>query len=270
MLNTLILVDQSGVILLRGNHTQHQQTGQSGRKIRSGRWLIVYTFAAVAAFGWLLWQSGVAGAIYQTMSRTAQGSKALIALDAGHGGFDPGKVGSAGTEEKGVNLAITLKLKKILERSGYSVILTRDSDTALCTGEESNKKMTDLKARVDRIEQSGCALAVSIHQNSYSAGTSGAQVFYYAPSGSSQESEQKRLAGILQNTIRDRIGDGNRRVEKGNSSYYMLKNISCPFVIVECGFLSNPTEEALLASEEYQEKMAQAIAEGIEAYLYRL
>lgn len=231
--------------------------------------MLIYAIAALVSFGWLFWQSGAADAIYQTMSRTASGSKAVITLDAGHGGFDPGKVGCAGSKEKDINLAITLKLKKILERSGYTVVLTRDTDTALCTGEESNKKMTDLKARVDCIEQSGCALAVSIHQNSYSAGTSGAQVFYYAPAGGSQESEQKRFAGILQNTIRDRIGDGNRRVEKGNSSYYMLKNISCPFVIVECGFLSNPSEEALLNDESYQTQMAQAVAEGIEEYLYQ-
>lgn len=107
-------------------------------------------------------------------------------------------------------------------------------------------------------------MAVSIHQNSFSAGTSGAQVFYYT--GSEQG---KKLAGILQQTVKEIIGDGNRRVEKANSGYYMLKKITCPFAIVECGFLSNPTEESLLRDEKYQQKMAKGICEGIENFLYK-
>lgn len=199
---------------------------------------------------------------------TKKGSKELIVLDAGHGGFDPGKVGTAGTEEKDINLAIAKKAKKILEDSGYTVIMTREEDVALCTGNEKNKKMTDLRERVSIIEKADPAVAVSIHQNSFSAGTKGAQVFYYSTSGN-EETEGKKLAGILQNTIRDVVGDDNKRVEKGNGSYYMLKNITCPFAIVECGFLSNPAEEALLCEENYQQKMAEGICEGIENFLYK-
>ncbi len=194
---------------------------------------------------------------------TGKNTKELIVVDAGHGGFDPGKVGVAGTLEKDVNLSIAKKLKKVLEDSGYQVVMTREEDQALCHEAASGKKLSDLKSRVSIIDESAPAVAVSIHQNSYSAGTKGAQVFYYDKSD-----EGHRLAAALQNAIRDKIGDGNRRVEKGNSSYYMLKKTQSIFAIIECGFLSNPEEEKLLLNEEYQQKMAEGIAEGIENFLY--
>ena len=130
-------------------------------------------------------------------------------------------------------------------------------------GDDGKKKVEDLNARLAVIDKEKPELTVSIHQNSYSAGTKGAQVFYYSGS-----EEGKRLANVLQETIKEEMGDGNHRVEKANDSYYMLKKSSGPFVIIECGFLSNPEEEKLLISEEYQQKMAKAVAEGIEKFLY--
>jgi N-acetylmuramoyl-L-alanine amidase len=226
------------------------------------------------------------------LNHTGAGTKAVVAIDAGHGGFDPGKVGTAGVKEKDINLAIALKTEKLLKDSGYTVIMTREEDEALCSGDETNKKMTDLKNRVLTINQAEPAVAVSIHQNSYSASTKGAQVFYYeaqgetaakaadtgnlaqgAASGGAETAgggnTGKRLASVMQNTLREWMGDGNERVEKGNSSYYMLKNVSCPFVIVECGFLSNPQEEEMLCKDEYQQKISEAICEGIENFLYK-
>ena len=194
---------------------------------------------------------------------TAPGSKAHIVLDPGHGGFDPGKVGTAGTLEKDINLAISLKLKEILVKSGYTVTMTRQKDEALCEQNASRKKVSDLNARLDLIQKEEPELTVSIHQNSYSAGTKGAQVFYY-----SRSEEGHRLARVLQETLKEEIEDENHRVEKANDSYYMLKKSQGPFVIVECGFLSNPEEEKLLNSEDYQKKMAKALAEGIEKFLY--
>lgn len=195
---------------------------------------------------------------------TGRGTKELIVVDAGHGGFDPGKVGTAGTLEKDINLLIAKKLKNVLEDSGYQVIMTRESDMALCDSSAARKKMEDLMSRVKIINDNQPALAVSIHQNSFSAGTKGAQVFYY------QDSEQSReFASVLQNTVKEELADGNKRVEKGNGSYYMLKKTEGVFAIIECGFLSNPTEEVMLNSDDYQQKMAEAIAEGIERYLYQ-
>lgn len=182
----------------------------------------------------------------------------------GHGGFDPGKVGTRDTLEKDINLAIAKKVEQKLADSGYITYMTRTEDVALCDGNESSKKLTDMKRRVALIEEKKPVLAVSIHQNSFSAGTKGAQVFYHTSS-----EEGKKLAGILQASIRDAVGDDNHRVEKANDSYYMLRKVTCPLVIVECGFLSNPDEEALLCDENYQEKMAQGICEGIENFLYK-
>lgn len=198
------------------------------------------------------------------LNMTAQGTKAAVVIDAGHGGFDPGKVGTQNTLEKDINLAIAKKVEKILRESGYTVYMTRTEDKALCDETGNSKKITDLKNRVQLINDAKPEVAVSIHQNSYSAGTSGAQVFYHT--GAEQS---KKLAGILQATIKEVIGDGNHRVEKANDSYFMLRKITCPFAIVECGFLSNPQEENLLRDEKYQQKMAKGICEGIENFLYK-
>ena len=206
----------------------------------------------------LVWQSRVEEET--TLNQTAEGTKAVIVIDPGHGGFDPGKVGTKKTLEKDINL----KVQKKLMDSGYTVSMTRSEDVALCTGNESSKKLADMKNRVALIDKTKPALAVSIHQNSFSAGTKGAQVFYYTGS-----EEGKRLANILQDSIREAVGDDNHRVEKANDSYYMLRKVSCPLVIVECGFLSNPVEEALLSDEKYQEKMAEGICQGIENFLYK-
>lgn len=208
--------------------------------------------------GVLPWQKTVA-----TLNMTAQGTKETIVIDAGHGGYDPGKVGTQNTLEKDINLAIAKKVEKILAESGYTVYMTRTEDIALADEGVKNKKASDLKKRVEKINEISPALVVSIHQNSYSAATKGAQVFYYKKS-----EESKKFAGLLQQAIRETVGDDNKRVEKGNDTYFMLKKIDYPFCIVECGFLSNPNEEKLLKEEAYQQKMAQGICEGIERYLY--
>lgn len=199
----------------------------------------------------------------EVLNMTGRNTKELIIVDAGHGGFDPGKVGVTGVLEKDINLSIALKLKKILVDSGYQVIMTREEDQALCHEKAGGKKMSDLKSRVSIINENHPALTVSIHQNSYSAGTKGAQVFYYTRS-----EESKEFANVLQNTVKEKLADGNHRVEKGNESYYMLKKSEGIFAIIECGFLSNPEEEQLLKTDTYQQSMAEAIAEGIENFLY--
>lgn len=155
-------------------------------------------------------------------------------------------------------------MKTELEESGYTVYMTREEDVALCEGNEKSKKMTDMKNRVAFIEEKAPRLSVSIHQNSFSAGTKGAQVFYHADS-----KEGKILAAAIQQSVREAVGDENRRVEKANDSYYMLRKVQCPLVIVECGFLSDPQEEALLLDSSYQKKMAHGICEGVENFLYK-
>lgn len=228
---------------------------------KKGKWKI---WAAVLVLAALIAAATIRVDGKPVLNITGRGTKALIVVDAGHGGFDPGKVGTAGTLEKDINLLVAQKLQKVLEDSGYQVVMTRETDTALCDSSAAKKKIADLKARVGIINDRKPALAVSIHQNSFSAGTKGAQVFYYQNSEPSHE-----FATVLQNTVKEQIADGNNRVEKGNSSYYMLKKTQGIFAIIECGFLSNPQEEVLLNSDDYQQEMAEAIAEGIERYLYQ-
>lgn len=189
--------------------------------------------------------------------------KRIIVIDPGHGGKDPGKVGCTGVLEKDVNLRIAHKLKLLLEQNDFQVIMTRMDDRGLYSESDSNKKRVDLKNRVDLINQSNAVLVVSIHQNSFSQQSSrGAQVFYY-----NKSPEGEVLAKIIQEQMKETLGDGNHRVAKPNDSYYMLKKTQCPLVIVESGFLSNPEEEQLLTKDEYQEKMAWAIHLAIHQFL---
>ena len=189
--------------------------------------------------------------------------KQLIVIDPGHGGFDPGKVGVNDALEKDINLSIAFKLKNVLEEKGYEVILTRTQDVSLNAANDKNKKSADMKERVRIINEAKPVVAISIHQNSYpQESVKGAQVFYH------QQSEQgKKLAESIQEQMKQTINDGNHRMAKANDSYYMLKKTECPIVIVECGFLSNQQEAALLLEEAYQEKIAWGILTGIQEYI---
>lgn len=195
---------------------------------------------------------------------TSESKKIIIAIDAGHGGFDPGKVGVNQAVEKDINLSIAKKLKEALEAKGFETVMTRESDEALHKeGQTKATKQEDMKKRVSLINESGATAAVSIHQNSFTEESShGAQVFYHP-----QSEEGKQMALVLQAKIKECIADDNHREAKSNESYYMLKKTECPLVIVECGFLSNAKEAELLITDEYQQKMAEAIAAGISQYL---
>ena len=189
-------------------------------------------------------------------------SDKTVAIDSGHGGIDPGKIGVGGIYEKNVNLAIAKKLKILLEQSGITVIMTRSDDNGLYDESDTNKKAVDMKKRVSIINEGNVNAAVSIHQNSFqSQDVKGAQVFYYKHSV-----EGKKLAEILQASFKENLDSENKRVEKADSTYYMLVHTSAPTVIAECGFLSNPTEASLLNSSEYQQKIAEALYKGIINY----
>lgn len=187
-----------------------------------------------------------------------------IVIDPGHGGRDPGKIGVNNALEKDINLSISLKLKDLLIQNDIQVIMTREEDIGLYSEDDSNKKRADLNARVALIKESKADLAVSVHQNSFTEEyVKGAQVFYYSASESG-----KRLAQIIQEQIVETIADGNHRKAKPNSNYFMLQKAECPMVIVECGYMSNIRESALLTDENYQEKMAYAIHLAIMRYIH--
>lgn len=195
-------------------------------------------------------------------SRPEKGKYSVV-IDVGHGGIDSGKVSADGVLEKDVNLAIAKKLKVLLEQEDVSVTLTRESDTGLYHESDSNKKVADLQNRCALIEKTDPDCTVSIHQNSFSSPeVRGAQVFYYG-----QSSEGETLAKLVQASLTRRVDPGNHRKAKANESYYLLKRTVSPTVIVECGFLSNPEEAALLTSEDYQNRLVWAIHMGVMEFL---
>ena len=190
----------------------------------------------------------------ETVGDTAE---MVVVVDSGHGGSDPGKVGINGAIEKDVNLKIAIKLKSLLEERGIKVIMTREDENGL-----ADSKVEDLKKRVSIINQEKPLLAVSIHQNSYQGESiHGAQVFYFTHS---QEGE--KAAKIIQEALLEADSE-NTRSAKANDTYYMLKKTEVPVVIVECGFLSNQKEADLLVTEEYQQKVAEAVVNGIIKYI---
>lgn len=197
------------------------------------------------------------------MNMKAGTSPVSIVVDPGHGGNDPGKVGVTGALEKDINLQIAVKLSDYLKEKGMETVLTRETDISLAEEGASSTQVSDLKKRVEIIEEETPEMTVSIHQNSYTdSSVSGAQVFYYG-----QSQEGKQLAEAIQENLAGTLDPSNKREAKANESYYILKRTSVPTVIVECGFLSNPEEESLLQDEEYQDKLVEAIYKGIEAYL---
>lgn len=211
----------------------------------------------MAALAGIIFFSQTAGErLYEQVSGKADANN-LVVIDSGHGGKDPGKVGVNGVDEADVNLKIAQKLKKKLEDQGVTVIMTREDEGSL-----ADSKSEDMQKRVSVINEKKPALAVSVHQNSYSsAEVQGAQVFYYTNSA-----EGEKAAKIMQEALLD-VDKDNKRKEKANNTYYMLKRTDVPVIIVECGFLSNPGEAELLVTEEYQDQLAEAIAKGVLEYV---
>ncbi len=198
-----------------------------------------------------------------SMQATVKEETPCVVIDAGHGGIDPGKVGINGAEEKDINLQIALLVKQFLEANDVRVVMTRETEEGLYDADASNKKVQDMKRRIEKIDEVNPVLTVSIHQNSYPEEyVHGAQVFYHNGSV-----EGQRLAEIIQTRLVEKVDPDNKRQVKANDSYYLLKKTGIPIVIVECGFLSNTEEAEKLCSQEYQEKIAWAVHMGILQYL---
>lgn len=180
-----------------------------------------------------------------------------VIIDCGHGGADPGKVGINQALEKDINLSIGKKVKALLEPHDVQIVMTREDE-----GRTGQSQVEDIKNRVELINEEKPDLAVSIHQNSYPGESiHGAQVFYHT-----QSKAGKVAAETMQKTLLQ-IDAENKRQAKGNDTYYLLKKTKVPLIIVECGFLSNQEEAGKLVTEEYQEKVAQAVCDGVLQYL---
>lgn len=193
----------------------------------------------------------------ETAAAAGAKEKQVVVVDAGHGGFDSGKVGVNQALEKDLNLQIANKVKTMLEKQGIKVIMTRKDENSL-----ASSKVEDMKTRVSVINEEKPSLAVSIHQNSYTQESiHGAQVFYFTHS---QEGEKS--AKIMQEALLAADPE-NTRQAKANDTYYMLKKTNSPVIIVECGFLSNRAEADKLTTEEYQNALTEAICKGVQDYL---
>lgn len=199
----------------------------------------------------------------QQSGGNAQAANGTIVLDPGHGGDDPGMIGAGGINEKKLNLIYAKKLQALLEAEGYRVVLTRETEEGLYDADAAHKKAQDMQRRVAIIAEEAPLITVSIHQNSYQDPVvSGPQVFYYENSA-----EGQKLAKSIQDSMNSELSEARSRVEKSNSSYYILKRSQGTTVIVECGFLSNPEEEARLQEEAYQDRVCAAVCAGILQYL---
>ncbi len=185
-----------------------------------------------------------------------------ILLDAGHGGEDPGKVVGE-IKESEINLNIALKLKDHLEEAGYEVTMTRTKEEGLSYAGNAWEKSSDMQIRKNMITSGGYDMFISIHQNSHSdVSCKGGQVFY-----SDNNAENRILAEIIQHKLKECTPFENKRAALINNDYKLLKGNSMPSVIVECGFMTNQTELELLLSEDYQEKIAKYISQGIYDYI---
>ena len=197
--------------------------------------------------------------LYPISSAVAGGNAngITVVIDAGHGGIDGGVVGlSSGAKESDVNLSIAKSLAHFLKKGGFNVVMTRSGYGGLYDSGKGSKKLSDMKKRSEIINEAKPDLMISLHQNSYPLkSVKGAQVFYDAKSEKSQE-----IAKSVQNVLNDSLGAS--RVEK-SAEYYVLQCSPYPSVLVECGFLSNPEEERLLITSEYQEKVAHALYTAI-------
>lgn len=205
--------------------------------------------------------------VIKTVTATTDPASRIIILDAGHGGEDGGTSGTDGTKEKDINLAVTLRLKAMLESAGFQVKMTRESDVAINDPNLDTikqRKVSDIKNRLKFIQNTPNCIFISIHQNHFSESKySGTQVFY-----SKNHEDSKVIAENIQNQVVSFIQPENKReIKPATESIYLLWNTNVPAVLVECGFLSNPTESQLLKDSSYQDKMAFSIFCGILKYM---
>lgn len=198
------------------------------------------------------------------IANTTPATNKIVILDAGHGAPDYGTESSSGTTEQELNLAITLKLQQLLEQSGTKVVLTRSDDNGIYEIDKDSirsKKISDMKNRVYIGNNSDADIYVSIHMNYYAESQySGWQTFYQ-----SKNEKSKRLATIIQQSLNENIGQ-NKRAPMAIKGAYIMDKVEISAVIVECGFLSNKSDETKLKTDEYQSKLAWGIYIGIQKY----
>lgn len=193
----------------------------------------------------------------------------VVVLDPGHGGEDCGAIGVNGVLEKDINLSIAQKLSDLLTLNGFEVVLTREEDRSIHDqGAEKigERKKSDMNNRLKLIEQQPEPILISIHQNQYTQPQFyGAQMFYSETNPNNQtfaDTMQRKFVEFLQ-------PDNDREIKPSGPELFLLYNTESPSVLVECGFLSNEEECALLSTEEYQREVAFTICAGLCEFLMK-
>lgn len=192
--------------------------------------------------------------------------KLTVVIDAGHGGMDGGAVGVSGVLEKDLNLQVAKKLEQLVVDGGGRALMTRTDDISLHTDQDTTvreQKRSDLNYRRSYAADSGADAFISIHMNKFEQSQyRGAQIFYSA------DQDSKKLAEMIKKQVVpiSEKSDG-REIKQAYDTMFILQKNVIPSVIVECGFLSNPEEETLLTTEEYQQQMAEAIYQGLCEFL---
>ena len=205
------------------------------------------------------------GVCFFALSRTTAqaGQRLTVVIDAGHGGIDGGVVGiETGTKESDINLSVSRILQEAFEDVGFLVVQTRPTEAGLYGATTTGYKKRDMQQRSRIINSSSPSLVISMHQNFFSLRSRrGAQVFFRESSDSSRS-----LAVHIQSALND-MPECVKKSDALKGDYYVLNCSDYPSVIVECGFLSNAEDEALLVTKEYQRKIASAVVNGCLAFL---
>ena len=208
----------------------------------------------------------VALACVRSRAAASPSDRFTVVIDAGHGGIDGGVSGiSTGVKESELNLDIARKLKEKFDKSGAKTVMTRKTDAGLYGIYSKGFKRRDMLKRKQIILNAKADVFVSIHLNYYSSPSRrGSQVFYKIDSEPS-----KMLADIVQSELNE-AEEYERDYTALAGDYYVLNEANCTAILCECGFLSNPEDEKLLLSEEYRDKIAERIFNGIEKYRFGL
>lgn len=224
-------------------------------------WILVY--AVVLGGFWCICHFGSKAVTAMKQEDLVVGRKCIV-IDAGHGGVDGGTTSCTGVTESNLNLETAIRLNDFLHLIGIDTKMIRTTDCSVYTSGETiaAKKVSDLKERVRIVETTPNGILVSIHQNFFAQSIySGAQVFY----GSNKDSLS--LAKTLQTNLISTVNPGSKRSAKKATGIYLMEHVSCPAILIECGFLSNPQEEALLRSSDYQKKLCCVIGNTLSEFI---
>ena len=218
--------------------------------------LVVIAFLGVAKIG-----SSTVTTIHQ---QRPVDRRHCIVIDAGHGGIDGGATSCTGVLESHINLEIALRLEDVFHLLGYDTVMIRKTDESIYAQGNTiaAQKVSDLKERVRIANETPGGILISIHQNTFSDSKyKGAQVFY------TDVGESKNVAQALQQNLVSVLNPGSQRKSKPAKGVYLMEHITSPGILIECGFLTNPEEEALLRDTRYQKNLCSVIAATVSSSL---